>query len=89
MEQPKDRLNLIRSALLALNPTVLSIHDDSHLHKNHVGAKGGGHFSIYIVSQNFENKTAVQRHQMIYDALGNLMNTEIHAVSITAKTPNE
>lgn len=90
MEQPTDRLNLIRTSLLALRPTVLTIHDESHLHTDHAGAKsGGGHFAIDMVSQAFAGKTAVQRHQMIYEALGDLMNTEIHAIRITAKSPEE
>ena len=90
MEATKDRLTLIRRSLTqALQPIALTINDDSHLHVGHAGAKGGGHFSIQITSAAFEGKTAVQRHQMIYNALGDLMKTEIHAISITAKTPNE
>jgi len=89
MEPTKDKLNLIRSSLIQLHPTILTIHDESHLHVGHNGAKGGGHFSIQITSQAFEGKTPVQRHQMIYEALGDLIKTEIHAISITAKAPNE
>ena len=90
METPKDRLALIREALTqALHPVTLTVHDESHLHIGHSGAKGGGHFSVEIICTAFEGKTLVQRHQMIYQALGALMQTEIHAISITAKTPNE
>ncbi len=90
MEPTKDRLALIKDSLTrALHPVVLSINDESHLHVGHNGAKGGGHFSIQITSLAFEGKTPVQRHQMIYEALGDLMKTEIHAISIYAKTPNE
>ena len=90
MSENKDRLSLIRKALSSLNPTVLTINDESYLHAGHAGAKkGGGHFAVNIVSDAFTGKTAVQRHQMIYQALGDLMNTEIHAVSINAKTNDE
>ena len=54
------------------------------------GAKsGGGHFAVTIVSLDFQGKTAVQRHQMVYQALGALMKKEIHALSIQALTPEE
>ena len=90
MEPTKDRLALIKNSLTkALHPITLTINDESYLHVGHSGAKGGGHFSIQIVSLEFEGKTPVQRHQMIYEALGDLMKTEIHAISINAKTPNE
>lgn len=91
MEPTKDRLNLIRSTLLqALSPSVLTIRDESYAHQNHVGAKnGGGHFAVNIVSNRFEDKSMVERHQMVYEALGDLMNTEIHAVSISAQAPSE
>lgn len=90
MESATDRLNLIRTALLALQPTALTVKDESHLHANHAGAKsGGGHFAIDITSTVFQGKTPVQRHQMIYETLGDLMKHDIHAVSIVAKSPND
>lgn len=91
METPKDRLTLIRTALThALQPAVLTINDESHLHYGHAGAKsGGGHFVVHITSLEFEGKTAVQRHRMVYEAIDHLMNTEIHAVNIIAKAPSE
>jgi BolA protein len=89
--ETSDRASLIRSALTAtLQPTSLTIQDDSHAHRNHPGAQsGGGHFVVNIVSTKFEGKTAVQRHRMVYEALGDLMQTDIHAVNIIAKTPSE
>jgi len=90
MEPNKDRLTLIRTALATLHPTALSVNDESYLHVNHAGAKsGGGHYIVNIVSPEFEGKTAVQRHQMVYGALGDLMKSDIHAVNIFAKTPSE
>ena len=90
MEAPKDRINLIRSALQKLQPLDLTVHDESPMHAGHAGARsGGGHFALEIVSSAFIGKSAVQRHQMIYEALGDLMSGEIHAISIQAKTPEE
>ncbi|HEV2524292.1 MAG TPA: BolA family protein [Gammaproteobacteria bacterium] len=90
MEQAKDRIELIKAALGSLEPTVLSVEDQSARHAGHAGAQsGGGHFALTIVSDAFEGKTAVRRHQMIYEALGELMKQDIHAISINAKTPNE
>ena len=91
METAKEPINLIRSALTkALKPVSLTINDESHLHIGHTGIRSGsGHFVVEIVSDVFEGKTAVQRHQMVYKALGDLMKFEIHAVNIIAKTPIE
>jgi BolA protein len=90
MHTTEDSLMLIRHSLTqTLHPLVLIINDDSHLHIGHSSAKGGGHFSIQITSAAFAGKTPVQRHQMVYQALEDLMKTDIHAISITAKAPNE
>jgi BolA protein len=90
METPKERVNLIRTALQKLNPSELTIDDESQEHVGHAGARsGGGHFAISIVSNAFVGKSAVQRHQMIYEALGDLMKHEIHAIRIQAKIPEE
>ena len=90
MTQANDRIELIKAALGSLKPTVLSLEDQSAQHAGHAGAQsGGGHFALTIVSDAFEAKTAVRRHQMIYEALGDLLKQDIHAISINAKTPNE
>ncbi len=73
----------------AFAPETLKITDDSHLHAGHAGARGGGHFSVTIVSERFKNVTAVQRHRLIYDALKDLMHKEVHALSIRALAPGE
>ena len=90
MIEAKHRIKLIKTALESLKPTVLSLEDQSAHHAEHKGAQsGGGHFALTIVSEAFAGKTAVQRHQMIYQALGDLMKQDIHAISINAKTPDE
>jgi len=70
---------------LALSPSILKIRDDSASHKNHPGANNGGHFKVYIVASAFTDKSPLERHRMIYAALGNLMQKGIHALSIQAK----
>ena len=84
-----DRLTRIRSLLeSAFAPEELQVRDDSHLHEGHVGAREGkGHYSVRIVSKAFEGRRQIECHQMIYDALGNLMKTDIHALSISATVP--
>ncbi len=86
-----DRVSMIRERLGAsLNPEQLDIVDDSAKHAGHAGARGGGgHFNVSIVSQAFEGKSLIQRHRMVYDALGDAMQQEIHALSINARTPDE
>jgi BolA protein len=74
----------------ALTPTKLELEDESHLHAGHVGAKGGlGHYRVHIVSSQFAGLRPIARHQLVYRSLGALMQTEIHALSITAHTPEE
>jgi len=80
----------MRERLGALDPVRLDIRDDSAKHAGHAGARaGGGHFAMTIVSSRFAGKPLMARHRMVYDALGSLMEHEIHAVSIDAKTPEE
>ena len=74
----------------AFTPEKIEVRDDSRLHAGHEGARaGGGHFAVTIVSPQFQGKNAVQRHQMIYRALGDMMKKDIHALSIRALTPDE
>lgn len=73
-----------------LKPELIELIDNSAAHAGHAGAqKGGGNYNVTIVAGAFENKTLVQRHQLIYQALGDLMKNEIHALSINALTPSE
>lgn len=87
-----SRIKLIKQRLKeALDLKKLTIIDDSHLHAGHQGAieSGGGHFSIEVISTQFQDKSAIERHRMIYLALGDAMGTDIHALSINAQTPEE
>lgn len=86
-----DRVSMIRERLsAALSPSQLEIEDDSHKHVGHPGAAaGGGHFNVLIVSDAFQDKSLIQRHRMVYEAMGDAMQKEIHALSIQAKTPDE
>ena len=85
-----DRVARIREKLnAAFAPEQLEIGDDSHMHAGHASAKGGGHFSVAIVSQAFAGKSLIERHRMVYAALGDLMQSEVHALSIKAQTPEE
>jgi len=79
-----DRLDHIRQRLTdALAPTVLRVVDESHLHAGHVGAREGkGHFALTIAAAGLEGKGLLEQHRMIYEALGDLMQTDIHALRI-------
>jgi BolA family transcriptional regulator, general stress-responsive regulator len=82
---------VMRERLSALNPESIRIKDDSAAHAGHAGAAPGGntHWSVEIVSRAFDGKPTVARHRMVYSALGDLMNNPIHALQITARTPDE
>ena len=86
-----ERVEMIRRRLNdALAPRSVEIEDDSHKHAGHAGARGGGgHFNVRIVSEAFAGKSPIQRHRLVYDALGDAMQSEIHALSIKAFTPDE
>lgn len=90
MSDNSERMRVIRERLTeAFAPTSLDIIDDSHKHAGHAGARHGGHFQVDIVADAFEGKTPVQRHRMIYQALGDYMQTDVHALAIRARTPSE
>lgn len=84
-----SRIDQIREKLTkALKPTNLEIIDESHLHVGHAGAaSGAGHYKIIVHSHLFTDKSAVARHQLVYAALSDMMQTDIHALSIQAITP--
>ena len=85
-----DRLALIEERLrAALQPENLQIVDDGAAHAGHAGGRGGGYFSVLIVSPLFAGQSLLQRHRLVYQALGDLMNRDIHALSIKALTPDE
>jgi len=83
----ESRLQAIRGALLAAFPDAeLVLTDESHLHHGHAGAASGrGHFRLQISAGAFAGQTPVARHRAVYAALGELMQTDIHALAIEAR----
>jgi len=86
-----SRVERIRTALqAAFAPQRLEVEDDSHRHAGHAGARDGrGHFNVTIVSEAFAGKAPLARHRAVYAALGEMMQADIHALSIKAHTPAE
>lgn len=79
----------MRELLQTLQPQQIDIIDDSALHAGHAGAREGGHYRLTIVSTQFAGKKTMERHRMVHAVLATLMQNGIHALSITAKTPDE
>jgi BolA family transcriptional regulator, general stress-responsive regulator len=85
-----ERIEKIRELLTKrLAPVELHVRDDSAAHAGHAGAREGGHFSVVVVSEQFAGRSRMQRHQLVYAAVADLMRTDIHALSIQARTPQE
>ena len=86
-----SRVERIRGLLeAAFQPVSLVVSDDSHLHAGHEGARDGrGHFSVEIVSDAFTGRPSLARHRAVYAAMGALMTTDIHALSVRAIAPGE
>ena len=91
VEQGPARVAIIRERLTqALAPQQLEVRDDSAKHAGHEGARDGrGHFGVRVVSAAFAGKAPLARHRLVYAALGELMHTDIHALAIEAKAPDE
>ena len=87
----EQRPDAIRAALqAALAPTELELVDESHRHAGHAGARDGrGHFALVITSAAFAGLAPLARHRKVYAALGGLMQSDIHALSIDARAPGE
>ena len=84
------KIDAMRARLAALEPQALEISDDSHQHHGHAGfMDDGSHFSMRIVSAQFEGKNQVARHRLVYAALGEMMKHDVHAMNIDARTPAE
>lgn len=79
----------LRQRLAALEPTYLEIIDDSARHAGHAGARGGAHLLLTIVSPRFAGLATMARHRLVYGAAGDLLDGTIHALSITARSPDE
>ena len=80
----------MEQCLASLAPELVEIYDESGEHVGHAGAReGGGHYQLLVVSSQFDNLGRVARHRLVYDALAGMMQNEIHALAITALTPQE
>jgi BolA family transcriptional regulator, general stress-responsive regulator len=85
-----DTISEMKRRLAALEPEHIEIVDESTLHAGHAGARsGGGHYQLTLIAATFTGQSAMARHRAIYQALGDLMSTRIHALSITALAPGE
>jgi len=84
------RVERIRDALQSLAPLALEVRDDSHRHAGHEGARDGrGHFAVDITSAAFGCLAPLARHRLVYAAVGTMMETDIHALQVRARTPAE
>ncbi|MEX0708849.1 MAG: BolA family protein [Woeseia sp.] len=85
------RIQLIERLLKEeFRPQELLVKDQSHLHAGHAGAKDGrGHFDVSIVAEAFRGVAPLKRHRMVFEALGELLQTDIHALRIKASSPDE
>ena len=86
-----DRVQRMRALLEGeLTPLELAIEDESHKHAGHAGARDGrGHFRVRIVAAAFAGLPVLARHRRVYAALGDMLQTDIHALAIDARTPEE
>jgi BolA family transcriptional regulator, general stress-responsive regulator len=85
-----SRVERIRAVVQdALHPVRLEIRDDSAAHVGHVGGGGKGHFKLLIVSEAFSGKSLIQRHRLVHDALAALLDSDIHALVLDTRSPNE
>lgn len=90
MSRPHVSVVAIRERLLQVfGEPGLEVQDDSHLHAGHAGAREGGHYTVRLISPQFEGLSRVARHRLVYDALRELMQQGIHALVIDAKSPDE
>ncbi len=82
------RIEMIETALAAAFPdAAIAVEDESHLHAGHAGAATGrGHFKVRVLSTAFAGQSPLARHRAVYAAVDALMQTDIHALSIEAKT---
>lgn len=82
-------LDELRHRLAALSPTRLEIEDNSAAHAGHAGSGGGGHFNVTIESSHFSGKSTIIRHRLVYEAVGDLIPSRVHALSIKAIAPDD
>ncbi|HTI95207.1 MAG TPA: BolA family protein [Rudaea sp.] len=85
------RVERIRAILTRdFAPTTLTVEDQSHLHVGHAGARDGrGHFRVRIVAAAFAGQAPLARHRAVYAALADMLEADIHALAVEARTPDE
>lgn len=85
-----DMKQAIAGRLKTLGLEIFEFQDDSHLHIGHAGNRGGGHYSILVVSAAFRDMPRLGRQRMVKNLLQDLFSDGlIHALSIKALTPEE
>jgi BolA protein len=91
MTGPTTVSDAIRQRLAALAPSSLDLVDESARHAGHAGARpqGESHFRLTIMAACFAGKSRIERHRLVFAALGDLMKSDVHALAITALTPAE
>ena len=87
----KKRAAMVRERLYQdLGAEFVGVDDQTHLHAGHSGAAAGGsHFEVVVISKAFEGLATLARHRLVYQAVGDAMTQDIHALSIKAYTPGE
>lgn len=88
MTNPRE--SLLRERLMQLEPTMLEIDDESHLHAGHAGSQGGAsHFRIWVEAECFSGKNKVAQHRLVYDLVSDLMPFPIHALALQTSIPQK
>lgn len=80
---------LFAERLAPLSPESFTLTDESGDHVGHAGNTGGGHYWLAVVSAKFAGQSRLARHRMVMDCFKELIPAKIHALSITAHTPDE
>ena len=90
-QMSETRVAQIRQRLeQEFSPELIEVEDESHLHAGHPGARDGrGHFRVTIVAEAFSGRPRLERHRMVFAALGSLMQTDVHALAVLARSPDE
>jgi BolA protein len=88
--EPNHRVHAIEQRIRErLGAERVDVYDDSGRHVGHSGANGGGHFRVRVVSSRFEGRSRLQAQRLVYEALGDLMAHDIHALQMQTLTPDE
>lgn len=86
-----SRIDELRNRITtALGAALVEVQDDSAQHRGHAGARGGaGHYTVTVVAGRFAGMGRVDRHRAVYDAVGDMIPAEVHALAVRAYTPEE